>query len=124
MKTISLLFFGTLLVALFFFSCKKNQLGGKATISGKVAHHSKPIGNARVFIKFNAKEFPGEDTTLYNTKVWADADGNYSIKCYKGDYYLYGYGFDFEINKVVVGGIPVHIGNKKKLTVDVAVTED
>jgi hypothetical protein len=124
MKTIPLLFLGSLLAAFLFFSCKKNQLGGKATISGKVAHHSKPIGNARVFIKFNAKEFPGEDTTLYNDKVWADADGNYSIKCYKGDYYLWGYGFDFGINKVVTGGLPVHLRNKEKVNVDVAVSED
>jgi len=122
MRTLS--FFGSFLLLAFLFSCKKNQLGGKSTVSGKVAHHSKAIANARVFIKFNAKEFPGDDTTAYDDKVRADGDGNYSFKCYKGDYYLYGYGYDFGISKTVIGGVPVHIRNKEKLEVNVAVSED
>lgn len=120
-----LIFFGSaLLIFAFFSSCKKNQLGGKSTISGKVMHHSRVIPNSSVFIKFNAKEFPGSDTTAYDDKVRTDAEGNYSIKCYKGDYYLYGAGYDYSISKEVVGGTPVHIRNKEKLNVDVAVTED
>ena len=40
-------------------ACKKNQLGGKSTLKGVVAHHGKPIPNAVVYIKFNTSEFPG-----------------------------------------------------------------
>jgi hypothetical protein len=107
------------------FSCKKNQLGGKSVISGKVIHHAKAIPHAMVFIKFNAREFPGTDTTLYDEKVRADAAGKYTISCYKGDYYLYGFGYDYAIAPPyeVVGGVPVHIRNKEHLDVDVAVTE-
>ncbi|WP_317897554.1 hypothetical protein [Aurantibacillus circumpalustris] len=109
-----------------FFSCKKNQLGGSHTIKGKVAHHSKAIANASVFIKFDAKNFPGDDTTTYDDKVRADAEGNFSIKCYKGDYFLYGFGYDYDILPpyIVVGGTPVHVGSESTIEVNVAVTED
>lgn len=116
----------TLVVFMFLISCKKNQLGGKSTITGKVAHHSKAIAYATVFIKFKAKEFPGKDTTVYDDKVRADADGNFSIKCYKGDYYLYGYGYDYALVPpyVVHGGAPVHLRNKEKEELDLAVSEE
>ena len=93
MKTI---IYSVLITFVFTFlqSCKKNELGGQSVIKGSVYHHSRSIANARVFIKFNATEFPGQDTTLYDAKVWTDAKGTFSIKCYKGNYYLYGYGFD------------------------------
>lgn len=104
-------------------SCKKNQLGGTSTIKGIVAHHSRAIPNSRVFIKFNAKEFPGEDTTVYDAKVTADAGGNYSIKCYKGDYYLYGFGYDDLIKQNVSGGVPVHVRRNEQVNSDVPVTE-
>ncbi len=112
-------------IGLIFFSCKKNQLGGKSIIKGAVMHHSKPIANATVFIKFNAKEFPGTDTTLYDAKVRADANGNYSIKCYKGDYYLYGFGYDYAIAPpyYVKGGTKVNIRNRETVEIEVAVTE-
>jgi len=114
------------IVILFTASCKKNQLGGNSTIKGTVAHHAKLIPNATVFIKFNVKEFPGADTTKYDAKVRADKDGNYSITCYQGDYYLYGFGYDYGIPAPyhVAGGVPVHIRKKETVAADIAVTED
>lgn len=120
-KTVLVLFVLSLII-----SCKKNQMGGKSSIHGKVAHHSRAIPYAGVFIKFNAKEFPGEDTIAYDDKVYADANGEYTIKCYKGDYYLYGYGFDYSIAApyIVVGGTPVHVRNREDVEIEVAVSED
>ena len=108
-----------------FFSCKKDQLGGKSTIKGIVKHHVKLIGNATVFIKFNAKDFPGNDTTVYNEKVKADINGNYSFKCYKGDYYLYAVGYDQDVTAphIVKGGVPVNIRNNETVEIDIAVSE-
>jgi len=111
------------IISTLFNSCKKNELGGQSIIKGSVYHHSRSIANARVFIKFNATEFPGQDTTLYDANVWADAKGTFSIKCYKGNYYLYGYGFDNLIPSVVKGGIPVKIRNNETLETDVFVTD-
>lgn len=113
------------LLILLAFGCKKNQLGGKSTISGTIKHHAKVIGNATVYIKFNAKEFPGTDVSVYDDKVTADASGNYTIKCYKGDYYLFAVGYDYAIEPpyTVVGGSPVHIRTKEDVQIDLAVTE-
>ncbi len=115
--------FSSLLLLTLCFGCKKNQLGGKSTIKGSVMHHSQIIPNATVFIKFKAKDFPGTDTGSYDDKVVADAEGHYEIKCYKGDYYLYGVGYDISIQEVVSGGLAVHIRNNETVSVDVAVTE-
>lgn len=120
--TYSFIFLG--LIA--FFSCKKNQLGGKASVKGRVIHHSLPIANAIVYIKFNATEFPGDDISLYNTSVTADAQGNYEISnFYKGSYYLYSKGYDYTIASpyIVKGGISVSVRNGEHLTKDIAVTE-
>jgi hypothetical protein len=120
MKKISVISF---LLLIFICGCKKNQLGGKATIKGSVLHHEKLIPKARIFIKFNTKEFPGTDTTSYDSKVVADANGNYTIECYKGNYYLYGVGYDDAIQLKVYGGLAVSIRNNETASTDVAVTE-
>jgi len=114
------------ILLLTFFGCKKNQLDGKSTIQGNIKHHAKIIANATVFIKFNATELPGTDTTLYDAKVRADASGNYTIKCYKGKYFLYGYGYDNQVtsnNGRVTGGSAVKMRNNENATIDLAVTE-
>jgi hypothetical protein len=112
------------LVVIFFIGCTKNELGGSATVKGVVKHHSKVIGGSRVFIKYNASEFPGRDTTFYDAKVFADAQGRYSFACYKGKYYLYGFGYDDGVPGAVSGGIPINVRTKELLEIDVQVTED
>ncbi len=112
--------------SLIFISCKKNQLGGNATIKGVVKHHSKIIANAIVYIKFNAKDFPGEDVSVYDDKVQANAQGEFEIKCYKGNYYLYGNGIDSQVlvnGGKVIGGAPIKIRNKETVEITLAVTE-
>jgi len=120
-----IIFIPLLFILIGFNSCKKNELGGKAIIKGTVKHHSKIIANATVFIKFNAKEYPGSDTILYDSKVKADANGNYLIKCYKGDYYLFGFGYDNDVPPPyhVKGGVPVKIRNNETVEIEIAVTE-
>lgn len=109
-----------------FIGCRKNELGGKASVKGVVMHHSKPIPNAYVYIKFNAKDFPGDDYTLYDTYVKADGQGNYEINnFYKGNYYLFAEGYDYAIAPpyLVKGGIAVTLRNNEHLTMAIAVTE-
>ena len=107
-------------------ACKKNQLGGKATLKGVVAHHGEPIPNAVVYIKFNTSEFPGTNTDAYDTSVSTDSNGNYSINFYKGTYYIYAVGLDMDIPApyTVSGGFSFSIKNKQHLNRDIAVTED
>lgn len=106
-------------------ACKKNQLGGKASVKGVVTHHGKPIPDAYVYIKFNSTEFPGEDYNKYDTYVKADANGNYSFTLYKGSYYLFAKGYDLDIPSpfIVQGGLSFSVRNKESLNLDIAVTE-
>ncbi len=106
--------------ALSFFGCKKNQLGGKSNIKGKVMHHSTPIPDARVYIKFNATEFPGENVSSYDTYIDADHNGNFLIdKIYRGNYYFYAVGVDPSIgitNNIVKGGVALKVKMLKEIT--------
>lgn len=109
-----------------FFTCKKNKLGGSAEVTGVVKHHSKIIGNATVYIKLKAKEFPGEDVNNYDDKVTADANGNFKFTMYKGNYYIYAVGVDNQViinNGKVIGGVPVNLRNNEKISIIVPVTE-
>jgi hypothetical protein len=110
------------------FACIKAGKGGDASILGKVLHHEVIIPNATVFIKYNASEFPGADTSKYDDKVKADNQGNYTFKdLKKGRYYLYGKGQDGVANGNpfdVFGGARLDINSKKQMVqFNVAVTE-
>ncbi len=116
-----------LVVILIFSSCKKNQLGGDSTITGSVKHHSKIIPGATVYIKFNAKEFPGKEVSVYDANTTADSQGNFKFDIYQGDYFLFAKGTDKSLdptNQTVTGGVPVHIRKNEDVTADVAVTEE
>lgn len=84
---------------------------GDLTLSMKMLHHTRPISGARVFIKYNAFEFPGEDTTRYDYAVSATTDSPYalidSLSC--GNYYIYAIGVDSLLdpsNWICKGGLP------------------
>lgn len=115
----------TSIVAITMLSCSKEGPGGKAAIHGTVKHHSAPIPGAVVYIKYGATESPGTDITYYDASVTADANAHYEFPdLKKGDYYLFGVGFDSAIVQTVIGGIPVEIKTKTEtVTADVPVTE-
>lgn len=106
-------------------ACKKNQLGGKAVVQGYVKHHGKNIPYARVFIKLKCYEFPGNDTNVYDDKVITDVNGYFKINFYKGDYYLYGFGYDYSIPAphIVSGGTHVYLRYNEQKNMDLYVTE-
>ncbi len=119
----------TLLVTtliILFTSCSKNAgTGGNNTIVATVKHHGLVIPNATVYIKYNATEFPGENTSVYDDYKTAGSDGKVKFEGLKrGDYYFFGIGFDSTINQTVIGGVPVQLLQKagEKL-IDVPVTE-
>ncbi len=106
-------------------ACKKNTIGGDAVVKGTVTHHSKIIPNARIFVKYGTNDFPGADTSLYDHKLNADANGAYEIRFFKGHYYLYAIGFDYGIVApfIVKGGIPISLRTNEELDKTIAVTE-
>jgi hypothetical protein len=127
MKTI-LKITSVLLLILSLAACKKNGTGGKATLMGHVKHHSVHIPNAMVYIKYDAKEFPGSDVSVYDASVQASSgDGHYEFEGLRpGNYYVYGVGYDSTISEAVFGGVAVKIkysDRKETLEVDVPVVE-
>ncbi len=91
-------------------------------------HHQKAIPYAKVYIKFNAKEFPGADVSVYNTVIDADQNGNFLISnIYHGDYYFYSVGFDSDIAApgIVKGGTYLQVKRFKEIPAFVVpVSED
>jgi|SRR3954464_10038864 len=105
--------------------CHKEGLGGNASISGTVYHHEVAIPNCVVYIKFNATDFPGDGPESYDASVTADAEGKFSFnRVYKGDYYLFGVGYDKNIQEIVRGGVGIKLKHNKAYNQDVPVTED
>lgn len=111
----------SLLLAVTFSSCKDkteeevdNCPEGRTAflkVIPKMVHHTRPINGCRVFIKFNATNFPGEDTTKYDYAVSSAWDSPYatidSLNC--GEYYFYTIGIDSLLdpsNWIVKGGLP------------------
>ena len=61
------------------FSCSKEGSGGKASINGKVKHHSTIIPKAFVYINYGAKELPGTSPSDYDDSTKANSDAFYSF---------------------------------------------
>ncbi len=105
-------------------ACHKEGAGGKSSISGYVKHHSKLIPFSVVYIKYGATEFPGSEVSKYDASVSTGADAHYEFKdLRKGDYFLYGVGYDSTIYESVTGGIGIKLKHNKNMTSDVPVTE-
>ena len=105
----------SMIMLITFSACKKEGLGGKAKIAGKVLHHETPIPNAIVYIKYGVKESPGSEPANYDASVTADANSNFEFKeLQKGDYYLYSIGYDNSIFATVKGGFLIVIKRIRK----------
>ncbi len=113
-----------IIISLSLSSCKKEGPGGKSSVSGNVKHHQELIPNAIVYIKYGATEFPGGDVSLYDDKVTSDTNAHFEFKeLQKGDYYLYGVGYDFTGSYTVTGGVGITLKRNKSSEIDIPVTE-
>lgn len=105
-------------------SCHKEGTGGKSSVSGTVRHHAPAIPGCVVYIKYGATEFPGTDVSQYDAHTTADGSGHYGFTgLQKGNYYLYGVGYDAAGPYPVTGGIGIKLKRNQALTTDVPVTE-
>lgn len=116
-----------------FFSCKKNGLGGEATVVVFLQHHGKTIPNHvgypdTVFVKFKANDAPGVNPSDYDTYFVGEA-GEDHVHCEglrAGKYFFYGVGMDSTGPYRVTGGQAVKIKwseRKKEMDVNLAVSE-
>ena len=83
--------------------------GGSAEVSAYVRNHSgRLIPAARIFIKYGATSFPGEDSTLYDAAYTAGISGHglghsHIGGLHQGAYWLYSVGYDSTAAAVVAG---------------------
>ena len=114
MKSVNKIFISFVILA-FTYACKKGGTGGNTNIVTIVSHHGKAIKNARVFIKYGAYNFPGIDTTIYNSKQLSGADGYTNFKNLKpGYYFCYAIGYDSTSATQVSGNAGLKIKQKDK----------
>ena len=108
----------TLLIILFTLAfsvqaCKKNDVGGKATIHALIYHGTTPIvGTTTLYVKFDATTAPSNPTTNYDLKVSGELDDNHVHveELRPGNYYLYAVAFDSTAMVAVKGGVAATIG--------------
>ena len=115
-----------ILTCIFIFpSCRKEGPGGKAKVSGVVAHNGVAIPGARVFIKYGATVSPGTDISQYDRDYACDGSGNYSISSLvQGNYFLYAEGYEVNSLGVTVkykGGVAVSLTRKQSKQQDIAI---
>jgi hypothetical protein len=116
-----------------FVSCKKNGLGGEATIVVFMKHHGNIIKNHAgypdtIFIKFKAVDLPGTTPDKFDTYFVGNV-GEDNIHCKglrAGEYFLFGVGMDSTGPYRVKGGAAIKIAwsqRKKEIDTDLAVSE-
>ncbi len=96
-------------------ACKKDDgeqkiVYGTFSLDIEVKHHSWNVPNIPLYLKRNATEYPGPDTSLYELKTIADSDGKASFdKLYPGKYYLFAKGYDYYFGAEVLGATPLNL---------------
>lgn len=104
-------------ILLAFFACKKNQnttdgngIKGNLSLEVHVKHHSYDVAAITVYLKMNATEFPGRDSSIYNLSGQTDGYGKITFNnLYPGKYYVYASGFDAIWNGNVYGYSPLSL---------------
>lgn len=110
-------------------SCKKDEKpvggkGGNATLNITTKHHSIFVPDTKIYIKYNTLEKPAGSFDDSVTTTWTNDKplGSFSgLK--KGDYYIYGTGYDTAVAREVVGGQGYTIENENAQEITLYITE-
>lgn len=133
----SVILFLVLFLTLGMVSCERDPETvpeGTVRLIINVNHHGVPIPDAKIFRKNGTLDWPGTDTTLYDTKYITDAGGNLTIDDIgngRKDFVLYAVGVDpswdstgttfvhgYQMFHIVTG-----IGESKDITAPINVSE-
>ena len=125
-------------ITFIFFSCKKESIekciagtGGYVTLKIFLQHNEHAVVNLKnyrdtIYVKYNSREFPGSNPSLYDEIHIGDWPGDSvvipNLRC--GDYYIFGVGFESIHSYRVSGGIPFSTGQKNgEIRVTIPVSE-
>lgn len=121
-------YFLAFLFLLFSAGCKKKDtqdqiIYGSFSVDITVMHHSWNVPNIPVYLKKNADQFPGFDSSVYEYKAIADSDGKAQFEhLYPGKYYLFSKGYDYYFGAEVVGASPLVLNNPDSQNETIQVT--
>lgn len=131
MKRIGVQFF-LLVTLLLLCTCKKSDtvnsssggIHGTITMDVTVMHHTWGVPSIPVYLKYNATDWPGKDTTLYDVKQRANREGFISFpQLGPGNIVIYAAGFDSIFQAFVIGYTTVNLTkNDANSTVNITVT--
>ncbi len=97
--------------------------GGSAAIKITIKHHTKIIDSATVYIKYNTLDA----SSKYDDSVRCKLNDGKPLAIFsglkKGNYYLYGVGWDPNITNTVVGGVPYTVKEETTYDINLPVTE-
>ena len=105
-----------------FYGCKKDatmtNANGQVVVPGSITlkiqakHHYWGVPYLHVYLKKNATEWPGRDSTKYEFNTVADNEGNCEFDhLFPGNYYIYASGFDVIFGMNVMGYGPVQLNS-------------
>lgn len=118
-----------LVATMFFTACERKEStpvagkGGNATLKVTPQHHGDDIDSCTIFLKYNVLDKP----SAYDEEVKCVMENGKPVATFsnlhKGNYYVFGRGWDPEIEQNVEGGIPYTITEDKTINITVPVTE-
>lgn len=100
--------------------CRKDKddiagKGGSATLRITPKHHGIPVDSCRIYIKYNAQDAPADGVYDDSTDAIVVGTGVPRMGLFpglkRGNYYIFGRGWDPAISQVVRGGTPFNINN-------------
>ncbi|TND03501.1 MAG: hypothetical protein FD123_3922 [Bacteroidetes bacterium] len=95
-----------------FASCHKGGTGGEAILNVHILKQGGvgTVPGSQVYLKYNAQDYPGPNTGLYDENVVADFGGHATfINLRRGYYYVYVLGVDTLAGDTLGGGISYDI---------------
>ena len=111
-----------------FAACRKEDQagkGGKAVLKITPRHHNKNIDSCTVYLKYNTQNLPAD--FRFDDSAKCVPEGDKPVATFsglkKGDYYIYGKGWDTTIAQEVVGGTPYTIKEETTQSYNISVTE-
>lgn len=97
--------------------------GGTAVLRVTPAHHDRLIDTGMVYIKYNTMN----QSKLYDDSAKIMLEGGTPVAIFSGlkggNYYLYGKGWDRNINQEVIGGRAITVTQEGVYFINLAVTE-
>jgi hypothetical protein len=108
------------LAVIYFSGCaketiRKNDNGqvvvqGNITLKVQAKHHWWGVSYLPVYLKKNASEWPGPDSSKYEFHADADNEGNCQFDhLFPGNYYIYAHGYDSFFGMYVIGYHSIHL---------------